>query len=213
MILSKNAAQHSLDCDTLIAAVSKQPTMMQVSESGRIRWCVVRRSAAVGWQRKTNFISSYTFQVHADDWRKFGTPLTGVTALPSSVGGLTVPFTVPFSIGATSVSGQVSLVNPGNEFGPVVLRIDGPCVGPTVTHVSSGEQLVFASSLVLGAGEFLLVDMEAHTVLANGQASRQKWVTKRGWSSFQPGPNTWSFDAITYNAASQLTVTAIPADE
>jgi hypothetical protein len=208
-ILSKNPAQHSLDIDTLIGAVSKQPTLMQVSEMGRVRWCMVQRASEV---TRTPFAgatqSQFTFQVVSLDWRKFGDTLTGTTSLPSSTGGMTYPMTFPYSYDAVSVSGQVSLVNRGNEFGPVILRIDGPCVGPKVTHVSSGKELVFASSLTLGAGEFLIVDNEAKTVLANGQASRAGWVTSRGWASMQPGPNTWAFDAITYNAASQLSVTA-----
>jgi hypothetical protein len=213
MVRSVSAAQSSVDADTLIHAVSKTDTTFQVSESGRIRWCMARRYGDVQITRVNHFIFRFTFQMVSLDWRKFGATLTGTTALPSSSGGMTYPMVFPYTYDAASVSGQVSLSNQGNEFGPVTLRIDGPCVGPKVTHVSSGKQLVFASSLTLGAGEFLIVDMEAHTVLANGQASRAGWVTSRGWSEFQPGPNTWAFDAITYNAASQLSVSAIEAWE
>ena len=122
-------------------------------------------------------------------------------------GGLTVPYVIP----AVTATGQVSLTNRGNEPGPVRLRIDGPCVGPVVTHVSTGAQLVFASSLVLRAGEWLDVDMENRTVLANGQASRNGWITSRGWSAFDPGANSWAFTATTYNPAARLTVSAVPS--
>lgn len=118
---------------------------------------------------------------------------------------------IPFTIDAVTVTGQVSLENPGNETGPVRLRIDGPCRGPVVTHVSTGAQLVFASSLVLGAGEWIDVDMEARTVLANGQASRAPWITSRGWSGFTPGLNTWSFTAAAFDPGARLTVVATPA--
>jgi hypothetical protein len=80
-----------------------------------------------------------------------------------------------------------------------------------VTHAGSGKALVFSSSLVLGAGEWIDVDMEAQTVLANGQSSRAGYITSRGWSGFEPGHNTWSFTAIGYDAASKLTVSATPA--
>lgn len=124
---------------------------------------------------------------------------------------LTGKLTVPFRINATTVTGQVSLTNPGNESGPVVIRIDGPCTGPVVTHVSTGNALVFSSSLVLQDGEFLLVDMDARTALANGQSNRAGYITSRGWSSFDPGQNTWSFSAARYNSRSQLSVAAVPA--
>jgi hypothetical protein len=136
---------------------------------------------------------------------------------PATTDFLTVPatsgdaLTVPFSIDSTIVSGLVSLTNPGNEVGPVSLRIDGPCTGPVITHVASGAQLVFSSSLVLGAGEWIDVDMEAHEVLANGQASRAGWITERGWSGFDPGSNTWTFTAAAYDPNSKLTVSATPS--
>jgi len=127
------------------------------------------------------------------------------------VADTTDALTIPFTIDAVTVTGQVSLVNPGNETGPVRLRIDGPCRGPVVTHVSSGTQLIFSSSLVLGAGEWIDVDMEARTVLANGQASRAPWITSRGWSGFTPGENTWAFTAAAFDAAARLTVVATPS--
>jgi hypothetical protein len=120
-------------------------------------------------------------------------------------------FTVPFIIDAKTITGQVSLTNPGNESGTVVLRIEGPCVGPVVTHVSTGNAIVFSSSLVLREGEFLEIDMDARTALANGQSNRAGYITSRGWSAFDPGRNTWAFSAAQYNSQSQLSVTAVPA--
>ena len=130
-----------------------------------------------------------------------------LAVLADVVGGLTIPFTID----AVTVTGQVSITNPGNETGPVRLRIDGPCRGPVVTHVSTGAQLIFSSSLVLGAGEWLEVDMEARSVLANGQATRAPWITSRGWSGFTPGPNTWTFTADSFDPEALLTVVATPA--
>jgi len=198
--------------DRLIAACSLDETLLTVAEPARARWCMARRDGEVipSWLGDDCF--EYSVQFAADDPRKLGTPLTGSTALPSSTGGLTVPFTVPFAINSTVVSGQVSLFNPGNETGPVTLRIDGPVTGPVITHVGSGLQLIFSASLTLGAGEFLLVDMEAHTAMAQGQSSRANWITSRGWSGLESGSNTWAFTAASSSAA-LLTVTATPADQ
>jgi hypothetical protein len=216
LIVSQSAAQHSFDLDSLNAAIPRTPTLMQVSESGRIRWAMVSRYGKIDTQKVNQWTSTYAVQVFAKDWRKFGTPLTGTTLLPASSGGFSYPgFAFPYSIPAVSTSGQVALTNPGNETGPVVARVDGPATGPSITHQGSQSALTFASSLVLGTGEFLLIDMEKKTVLANGQpgASRNGFITNRGWSGFDPGPNTWQFQAISYNASSQLTVTATPSWE
>lgn len=197
--------------DALKGAVTNEPFLMQVTESGQTRWVMARKMGETLTPKITNLIGTYSVQVVALDPRQFGVELTGSTSLPSFSGGLTVPFTVPFSINADLVSGQVNLINPGNETGPVLLRIDGPCHGPSVSHAGSGLALTFSSSLVLGSGEWLDVDMEAQTVLANGQASRNGFVTARGWSGFTPGLNSWSFTASSFDAGALLTVSATPA--
>jgi hypothetical protein len=197
--------------DRLNAAVTLGPSTLTVTEAGVTRSVVVRQSddVIVSWVMPT--IAEWSIQVASADWRKFGLSMTGNTLLPSTTGGLIVPLTVPFAINAVTTTGQVSLTNAGNTDGPVTLRIDGPCTGPVITHVNTGAQLAFSNSLTLGTGEYLLVDMENRTALANGQASRTSYITSRGWSSFKPGANTWAFTATQFNAASKLTVTAVPA--
>ncbi|MDQ0894421.1 phage distal tail protein [Agromyces ramosus] len=199
--------------DRLNDTVALDDRPFTVTSARGTRWLNVRRADEVRSPKENDWIARYALQVVALDGRKRGTELSASTALPSSSGGLTLPFTVPFAIEATQVAGQVSLTNTGNEVGPVRLRIDGPCTGPVVTHVSSGRSLVFASSLVLTAGEWLDIDMDARTVLANGQANRRMYVTSAGWSGFERGGNTWAFTAAVYNAASLLTVYATPADK
>jgi len=184
-----------------------------VAQAGKTRWLDVRRADEVRAPKITDRIAAYAYQVVALDGRKLSSSLTGSAALPSSSGGLTVPFTVPFTIAATQDSGQVSLTNSGNEVGPVRLRVDGPCTGPVITHVASGRSLVFSSTLVLNVGEWLDIDMDAQTVLANGQSNRRQYVTSAAWSGFEPGANTWTFTAASYDAASLLTVYATPADK
>lgn len=204
--------------DRLIERASLYETVLSVTTAVGSRWCNVRRDdeVIVDWLTPTQ--ARWSFQVAAPDPRKFGGTLTGSSALPSSTGGLTVPFTVPFSIDAVTATGQVTLTNVGNIAGPVLLRIDGPSnpgdpplVGPVVTHVSSGLSLVFSTSLTLGYGEFVTVDMEKREVLAQGQSSRNGWVTGRGWSAFEPGLNTWSFSAVGFSPSAKLAVSAIPA--
>jgi hypothetical protein len=199
--------------DRLIAAVSLSAVPMIVTQGTLVRSLMVRRSGAVIVNDIGDDGTSleWSIQIIATDPRKTAAvALTGTTGLPMSSGGLTVPFTVPFAIASTVVSGQVNLTNPGNIAGKVVLRIDGPVTAPVVTHVSSGKSIVFSASLTIPAGNYVLIDMESHQVLENGTASRNGWVTGRGWSSFQPGDNTWAFSAAAHNTGT-LTVTAMPS--
>jgi len=198
--------------DNLLTAVTNAGFVLSVTENGFTRSTTVRKQGETLTPKITNLIAAFSIQVVAVDPRKLGTPLTGVTLLPASTGGLVLPITVPFAITSTIVSGQVTLTNPGNEEGPVKLRIDGPCTGPVITHSGAvGSSLVFSSSLSLGVGEWLTIDMDKRTALGNDQASRSSYITSRGWSQFDPGVNVWAFAASAFNAASQLTVTATPA--
>lgn len=196
--------------DTLNAAASLDDTTLTVDE-GLVRWITVARQGEVliTWLTDRAFI--FSVQLLAADPRRFADALTTSTLLPNLSGGLTVPLDVPVVLADTGVSGACSLVNPGNITGPVRLRIDGPVSGPEITHVGTGAQLTLASTLVLTSGQWLDIDMEAQTVLANGTASRNGYLTQRGWSGFEAGANTWTFTSAAYNASAQLTVDATPA--
>lgn len=269
-IYAPDAAALSAAFDRLNAAIpAGVDRQFSVTDAAGTRWVNVQQSDDVLTNWLMPDVGTWSIQVQATDWRKFGQELSGFTQLPSTSGGLAIggsdtgstnglytvaqaqaaadaaglmvdqptnglyplvkkdgspasaqyvnvlqltgKLTVPFRINATTITGQVSLTNPGNESGTVVLRIDGPCVGPVVTHVSTGAALVFSSSLVLREGEWLEVDMDARTALANGQSNRAGYITSRGWSAFDPGLNTWAFSAARYNSDSQLSVAAVPA--
>jgi hypothetical protein len=153
--------------------------------------------------------ATFSFVLYGPGGIRTGDPVTTTTGLPATSGGLSIPFTIPFTISSNVVSGQCSATNVGTMTGPVKLRIDGPITGPQITHLGSGAQLTFASSLTLASGEWIEVDMDKHEVLANGQAPRNQWVTQRGWSGFDPGVNVWSFTAVA--GTGLLTVIATPA--
>jgi hypothetical protein len=214
------------DADVLTAGIDRLNSMLEpraarrleVTEHGITRWVNARRLDVVDISRKSLWYATWSAQFAAvgaqpsdGEWRKFGADMVAVTALPSSSGGLQLPFIVPFAITAETVTGQIALTNPGNATGPVKLRIDGPVRGPIITHVSSGKALVLSSSLTIGAGEWLDIDMEARTVLANGQASRGGWIVQRGWFGFDPADNVFAFTATQFDAGARLTVTATPA--
>jgi hypothetical protein len=195
--------------DRLNAAATLDSTRLVVTEGAATRWCNVYRQDEVLAEAVTDTLLQWSIQMVAADPRKFSDELTAATGLPSTSGGLTIPYTVPYSIASTVVAGYCALTNPGNTTGPVRLRIDGPVVGPVVTHVATGLQVVFSSSLTIPSGQYLTVDMENQATLANGQASRNGYVVNRGWFGFDPGPNVFSFSAVS--GTGQLTVSATPA--
>lgn len=196
--------------DLLKAAVTNDEFTVTVTESGRARTLQVKRAGETIVQKVNNRFATYSILLEADDPRLFGEPMVASTHLQASSGGLTIPFTLPTPISATVTSGLISMTNPGSKTGKVTMRVDGPCHGPIITHRGSGASLVLSASLVQGVGEWIDIDMDAHTVLAQGQASRRGFVTSAGWSSFEPGLNVWAFSAASFDAGALLTITGTP---
>ncbi|MGZ4587266.1 MAG: hypothetical protein ACXVX9_05645, partial [Mycobacteriaceae bacterium] len=200
--------------DVLKSACSLSETPLVVAEPGYTTWTAnVSRQGEVLARPVGATAYSFSVQLVAADSRKFGQATTLTTAPASSTGGLTVPFTVPFTIPAVQSSGIVNATNPGNVNGPVTVRITGPCVGPVVTHVDQfGNPDVFAmAGFNIGAGQWVDVDMEAQTVLAQGQAERSQSVTSAGFGVFEPGLNTWAFTVTSTTGTPTMSVTATPA--
>lgn len=201
--------------DRLNAACSLQPFTLAVVESGRVRHSVARRQDQVMFKSRlgSKTTADFSIQFVAKDPLKYGDLVSLTTALPSESGGLVYPVTYPVTYTGVSVTGVVTVNNPGNAQAPVWLRVDGPIPagGWTVTHVGKRQSLTFASSLALEAGEFVTVDMEKREVLAQGQAARAGYVTSRGWFSLDPGDNDIAFSAQNYSSTALLTVTTKPA--
>jgi len=195
--------------DRLNAAASIDATILEVTEDNQTRWCIVYRQGEIVTSRINPTTMVWSMVLVAPDPRKFAAPQSVSTALASVVGGWTFPHTWPYAINSVVSAGSCSLDSIGNTVGPVTLRVDGPVAGPVITHNPSGLVIAFDSSLVLGAGEYLDIDTETQTALANGQTSRNPWLLHGladfGWPGFFPGTNEWLFAASSYDPAAKLT--------
>jgi hypothetical protein len=196
----------------LLDACSLDDSVLTVTRAGVSRHATVRRDGEISPVWVNPFSFDWSVQFVALDPRKMYTPVTSITSLPSTSGGTSFPMSFPMSFTATTVSGQVSIFNQGNEVGPVTARLTGPLTGPTITHVGSGLRLVFAASATIGAGEYWDIDFEAQTVLAQGQSSRAVWITSRQWFGLEPGNNTFALSAASYTTGT-LSVTGTPCDK
>lgn len=143
--------------------------------------------------------------------------VSGVSGLPSSSGGMTLPYHfgeagVSLSSWMWSenvVSGQVALDNVGTAPSPVMIRIDGPVVNPQVSHVGSGHVMAFTMSL--GAGHYVTINGVTHEILVDGTDPARGRVVRREWSQAEPGMNVWGFNAGEYSDEARMTVSFCPA--
>lgn len=198
--------------DQIKAAISLTGFTVSVGEDdGSVRSRLCYRQDAVKSPRDTSSDRPWSAGIVASDPRAYGTQITASTRLPTTIGGFSWPYSYPYSYTGTVITGTIGFTNAGNVPSPVLLRVDGPCTGPIITHISSGAQLVFSTSYTIAAGNWLEIDMQEKTVLENGQESRNGYIDSRGWFQLDPGENTIGFNAAVYDPASLLTAYLTPA--
>ncbi|MFF9787204.1 phage distal tail protein [Streptomyces nigrescens] len=131
-----------------------------------------------------------------------------------STGGLTFPLEFPFVIeGDPAAVGRPGYLSvEGNAPTWPVLRIDGPCSNPTVTHVASGRTLTVQATIA--DGEWVEIDTRPgwRTVLRqNGGGAPLAPQSRIDLFQLTPGINEIRWVATDNTLTSSLAVTWWPA--
>lgn len=196
-------AQMHQAVERLNTAVSLDLALLTVTEAHLSRQAMVRQSGPVLTVDELATRRTFSLSVVAPDPRKYAVDVvTDSTGLPSTAGGLTLPFTLPATLDATMTSGRVTTVNAGNFPTPPVLVVRGPCPPFRITHMGQGATLRYHEAV--GPGRFVHIDTANRRVLLDGVAPRRVTGT---WFHYVPGVNEVAFSADTYEPAARLTTT------
>lgn len=147
----------------------------------------------------------------ASDPRIYSGALTTVsTALPAQQGGLTLPFTMPFTIDGTLISGRLDLTNTGTAAAGLQMRIDGPVVDPLILlRRPDGLVQSIEFTLTLAADQWLQIDTTSTLALLNGlPQSNQRGSAAWDMDPFPllPGVSELRFTSPVYNDTARITV-------
>ncbi|WP_329492520.1 phage tail family protein (plasmid) [Kitasatospora sp. NBC_01246] len=133
-----------------------------------------------------------------------------------STGGVAAPVVAPVVVGAVPTGMPPGTVtNPGTAATWPIIRIDGPCVNPVVTHVES-KRTIGLAPLTLLEGQWVEIDTRPgwRTVLDDAGASRAallRWGDRIDEFTIPPGRSRFQFDATDPTNRALLTVTWWPA--
>jgi hypothetical protein len=83
----------------------------------------------------------------------------------------------PLDFGEPGSTGRLSVVNTGTADTHPVIEFRGPVTAPSLTNIATGDVLEY--DLPLAAGDVLVVDTQAGTVVLNGTASRLYTASNR----------------------------------
>jgi hypothetical protein len=88
---------------------------------------------------------------------------------------------------ALDAADTYTLVNGGNRPTPPLFTIFGPAVNPRIINDTLGIQMIF--TIVLDAGESLVINPQYKTVRFNGVANRRSVLMSPNWFFLRPGEN------------------------
>ena len=205
VIDAPNSATLEDAVEQLLAACALTDTTLTVWETIP-KQVTVRRSGDPVIDRLGAAAASYSLLVTAEDPRRYEmTWQSRTTALPSTSGGLVLPATVPLTISATTVSGQINATNAGTIATRPIFTIAGPVQQPQVsvlTEDGTVRTLIYADTL--NTGDVLTINTDAHTVLL-GTASRRRYLSGQ-WPEIPAGQSvTIAFTAAAYDPSASLT--------
>lgn len=144
-----------------------------------------------------------------------GDTLVTILADISDGAGLAWPATWPISFDPTAAAGAQVITNPGTLPAYFTARLYGPCTGPSLLNVTTGEQITFTSDLVLGAGDYVEVSMLEHTAYAESDpsASRLGYLDfgLSSWWRLAPGAQELRFHAASASTGAQVVIVYRPA--
>jgi hypothetical protein len=186
----------------LKAAIGLKPFLLRVVEPGFDRQAYFRRDSPVSWKEITPQWALFSVSIIAPDPRAYSTQVrTASTGFPATAGGLSLPTVLPFALDAVATSGEMNLLNAGNETAWPTYRIDpsgtAPVVDPVIVDAATGRAMRF--KITINPGEWLTVDPRNHRVLGNGDPQASRRSTFHGdWFGIGPSTST----TVRYTGAS-----------
>lgn len=153
---------------------------------------------------------TYQIQFWCPKPRKYGAPVIDQTGVATAGGALEYPLDDPLDYGAPGDPGTATLANTGTADTAPAFTVTGDLPnGFSITHVQSGNRLVYSDALL--AGQTLRIDVSDGSVWLEGNADRTTQLTVREWYRVPKKTTaTWLFEAANSTGA-QMIVEMRPA--
>lgn len=143
-------------------------------------------------------------QFHAVDPRWYDVnQSSGSMTPPSATTGLVFNAAFDLSFGGGTTGGQLTCVNNGNFETRPVITVTGPCTNVTLTNNTTG--LTVGANITLAAGDSLVFDFGARTIVLNGTTSRYNAIAPASvWWNLAPGSNDIRFLSSSTTGTAQV---------
>jgi hypothetical protein len=183
----------SIDALTAAVPLNELDELIVVDHGVALRALVRQAGEALFTQKGAQATGSILLT--APDPRRYDPSETILSAnLPSTIGGLSLPITLPFSVAATVASGVLTATNSGNTNTRPTFVVSGPCPPFRIVLLATGATLSFAESLI--AGQSLTIDTDTQAAQLDDGTYR---TVTGSWFEYVPGDNNVAFQADSYD--------------
>jgi hypothetical protein len=145
-------------------------------------------------------VTDIQFMCQAEDPRIYDTALQEyeIAAGLNITTGVAFPLAFDFGFGAVVSPDGTTIINSGNRPAPAVITIPGPVTNPIIYNDTYSNALEF--EIVVGASDYLVIDLLNRTVKINGTASRRGALINPDWFYLEPGDNFLRYRAAADGA-------------
>ncbi|WP_369183333.1 hypothetical protein [Streptomyces sp. Y1] len=182
-------------------AMQPTPAPLQLTFTDRqlMVWGKVRRRHIPYDATSLQRISVAQVQFYCTDPRLYSlvSYSAGPTAAYAPASGRSYPRTYPWLYGTGGAGGALTCVNNGASDTYPTLRIDGPCVRPSIQLSETGAVLQLNNTVA--PGDYVLINTANRAVLASGSTPRRDWVVAGSdWPVMPPGTSTFVYRSDPY---------------
>lgn len=180
-------------------------TLIGTDASGIDKQAMVELNAESKFEHQTDRVAAWQIQLAAPDPLRYATAAsTASCGLATTSGGLTFPLVFPLDFGPGAGGGTLLLTNAGNTATWPTWTITGPVTNPVIINTGTSERL--ALTITIDAGQQLILDTDARTVMLQGVASRRGSLAATStWFPLRAGSTPVAFQASSYDPAVSLT--------
>lgn len=169
--------------------------------------CRPKKRAIPRELQRQSFSGVATIELAAVDPRIYDANQQNLTARLPTSSGLGTGFPIAFNLGfgGAVTGGYITVVNSGNFPTRPVITLQGPADNPQVTNLTTGQFIKL--NLSLGVTDFIKLDLDVHSILLNGTASRRSAMSATSqWWELAPGTTQLRWTSDNYYPAALMTV-------
>lgn len=148
--------------------------------------------------------SQYQLDLIASEYSISSTTEQNKIIATETVGGFSIPFSIPFSFTGTT-GGAETILNAGDATAYPIITLAGPLTNPRITNNTVGRYIQLG--MTIDTGSSVVINMRDKTIVQGGTTNRISTMTSDSrWWWLAPGSNTVALTSSVSSESGTATI-------